>query len=93
MSNQVVSPALTRPEALTVIGVSLALTAIIQKPLLTGKLYGFWTPQQGGGRNRSDHSSTTAISPDGCSWCCPSRSAFCAPASSWRRRDTLSGQR
>jgi O-antigen ligase len=31
-------------DAIAVIGVALALVAIIQKPLFTGKIYGFWTP-------------------------------------------------
>jgi putative inorganic carbon (HCO3(-)) transporter len=31
-----------------IIGVLLALTAIIQKPLFTGKIYGFWTPEAAG---------------------------------------------
>jgi O-antigen ligase len=34
--------------AIAIIGVLLALTGIIQKPLFTGKIYGFWTPQMGG---------------------------------------------
>ena len=34
--------------AVAIIGVLLALTGIIQKPLFTGKIYGFWTPQMGG---------------------------------------------
>jgi O-antigen ligase len=34
-------------QALVVIGVLLALTAIIQKPLFAGKIYGFWTPHDG----------------------------------------------
>jgi O-antigen ligase len=34
-------------QAIAVIGVLLALTAIIQKPLFTGKIYGFWTPIAG----------------------------------------------
>jgi putative inorganic carbon (HCO3(-)) transporter len=33
--------------AIVIIGVLLAMTAIIQKPLFTGKIYGFWTPQEG----------------------------------------------
>lgn len=33
-------------EALTVIGVLLAVTAIIHKPLYAGKIYGFWKPWQ-----------------------------------------------
>ena len=35
-------------EALAVLGVALALTGIIQKPLFNGKIYGFWTPLDGG---------------------------------------------
>jgi putative inorganic carbon (HCO3(-)) transporter len=35
-------------QAITIIGVLLAMTAVIQRPLFTGKIYGFWTPQQGG---------------------------------------------
>ena len=35
-------------EAIAVIGVLLALVGIIQKPLFTGKIYGFWTPLEGG---------------------------------------------
>ena len=35
--------------AIAVIGVLLALTAIIQRPLFTGKIYGFWSPLQSGG--------------------------------------------
>jgi hypothetical protein len=34
--------------AIVVIGVSLAMIGIIQRPLFTGKIYGFWTPQHGG---------------------------------------------
>jgi O-antigen ligase len=34
--------------AIVVLGVLLALTGIIQRPLFTGKIYGFWTPLQGG---------------------------------------------
>ena len=34
--------------AIAIIGVLLALTGIIQKPLFTGKIYGFWTPQMKG---------------------------------------------
>ncbi len=34
--------------AIAVLGVLLALTAIIQRPLFTGKIYGFWSPLQGG---------------------------------------------
>jgi O-antigen ligase len=34
--------------AIAVIGVALALAGIIQKPLFTGKIYGFWTPLMGG---------------------------------------------
>jgi O-antigen ligase len=34
--------------AITAIGVALALTGIIQKPLFAGKIYGFWTPQTDG---------------------------------------------
>jgi putative inorganic carbon (HCO3(-)) transporter len=34
--------------AIVVVGVALALAGIIQKPLFTGKIYGFWTPLQGG---------------------------------------------
>jgi len=30
--------------AIAVVGIVLALVAIIQKPLFTGKIYGFWTP-------------------------------------------------
>jgi hypothetical protein len=30
------------------LGVLLALTGIVQRPLFTGKIYGFWTPLQGG---------------------------------------------
>jgi putative inorganic carbon (HCO3(-)) transporter len=33
--------------AIVIIGVLLAMTAIIQKPLFTGRIYGFWTPQEG----------------------------------------------
>jgi O-antigen ligase len=36
-------------QAIAIIGVLLAMTAIIQKPLFTGKIYGFWTPLQSGG--------------------------------------------
>ena len=32
-------------EALAIIGVILALTGIIQQPMFTGKIYGFWTPR------------------------------------------------
>jgi hypothetical protein len=35
-------------KAITVIGVLLALTGIVQQPLFTGKIYGFWTPLMGG---------------------------------------------
>jgi O-antigen ligase len=31
-------------EAIAVIGVALALVAIVQKPLFAGRIYGFWTP-------------------------------------------------
>jgi O-antigen ligase len=34
--------------AVALIGVLLALTGIIQQPLFTGKIYGFWAPLQGG---------------------------------------------
>ena len=34
--------------AIVVLGVLLALTGIVQRPLFTGKIYGFWTPLQGG---------------------------------------------
>ena len=33
--------------AVTVIGVLLALTGIVQKPLFTGRIYGFWVPEFG----------------------------------------------
>jgi O-antigen ligase len=33
--------------AVAIIGVLLTMTAIIQKPLFTGKIYGFWTPEMG----------------------------------------------
>ena len=33
---------------LTVIGIVMALVGIIQKPLSTLRIYGFWTPQEGG---------------------------------------------
>ena len=36
------------PWAIAVVGVVMALAGIIQKPLFTGKIYGFWTPLQGG---------------------------------------------
>jgi uncharacterized membrane protein len=35
-------------EPIAIVGVLLALTAIIQKPLFTGKIYGFWTPNEAG---------------------------------------------
>ena len=35
-------------DAIAVIGVALALAAIIQKSFSTGKIYGFWTPFEGG---------------------------------------------
>ena len=35
-------------QAITVIGVLLAMVAIVQKPLVTGRVYGFWTPEEGG---------------------------------------------
>ena len=35
-------------EMLIVTGVVLALVGIVQKPLYAGKIYGFWTSQQGG---------------------------------------------
>jgi O-antigen ligase len=31
-------------DAIAVVGVAMALVAIIQKPIFTGKIYGFWTP-------------------------------------------------
>jgi putative inorganic carbon (HCO3(-)) transporter len=34
--------------AVAIIGVLLAMAAIIQKPLSTGKIYGFWTPETAG---------------------------------------------
>jgi O-antigen ligase len=34
--------------ALTVVGVVLALVGIIQKPLYTGRIYGFWMPEEAG---------------------------------------------
>ena len=34
--------------AIIVLGVLLALAGIVQRPLFTGKIYGFWTPLQGG---------------------------------------------
>lgn len=34
--------------AIVVIGVLLALTGIVQKPLFSGRIYGFWTPLHGG---------------------------------------------
>ena len=51
--------------AIAVIGVLLALTAIIQRPLFTGKIYGFWSPLQSAAA-RSGPSSTRIISPAGC---------------------------
>jgi O-antigen ligase len=33
---------------ISIIGVALALTGIIQQPLFIGKIYGFWTPLDGG---------------------------------------------
>jgi O-antigen ligase len=38
----------TLTRSVTIVGVALALVGIIQKPLYTGKLYGFWTTQMGG---------------------------------------------
>lgn len=35
-------------EAITIVGVLLALTGIIQQPLYSGRIYGFWTSQMGG---------------------------------------------
>lgn len=35
-------------EAITIIGVLLALTGIIQQPLFAGRIYGFWKPEMGG---------------------------------------------
>jgi O-antigen ligase len=35
--------------AVAILGVLLALTGIIQRPLFNGKIYGFWTPQLGRG--------------------------------------------
>ena len=34
--------------AIAIVGVALALAGIIQKPLFAGKIYGFWTPLEGG---------------------------------------------
>jgi O-antigen ligase len=34
--------------AIAIVGVVMALAGIIQKPLFTGKIYGFWTPLQAG---------------------------------------------
>jgi hypothetical protein len=34
--------------AIAVLGVLLALIGIVQRPLFTGKIYGFWSPLQGG---------------------------------------------
>ena len=34
--------------AIVVLGVLLALTGIVQRPLFTGQIYGFWTPLHGG---------------------------------------------
>lgn len=34
--------------AIAIVGVLLAMGAIIQKSLFTGRIYGFWTPQTGG---------------------------------------------
>src|SRR5262245_46443292 len=34
--------------SIVVLGVLLALTGIVQRPLYAGKIYGFWTPLQGG---------------------------------------------
>ena len=35
-------------EAIAIVGVTLALAAIVQKPFATGKVYGLWTPIDGG---------------------------------------------
>ena len=35
-------------QAVTVVGVLLALTGIVQQPLFAGKIYGFWTLRMGG---------------------------------------------
>src|SRR5580765_3372046 len=35
-------------DAIAVVGIAMALVAIIQKPLFTGKIYGFWTPYGAG---------------------------------------------
>ena len=34
--------------AIAIVGVALAAAGIIQRPLFTGKIYGFWTPLEGG---------------------------------------------
>jgi O-antigen ligase len=34
--------------AIALVGVALALAGIVQKPLFAGKIYGFWTPIEGG---------------------------------------------
>jgi O-antigen ligase len=34
--------------AIVMLGVLLALTGIVQRPLFTGRIYGFWTPLHGG---------------------------------------------
>ena len=41
-------PPRTLVEVLTVVGVSLALIGIVQKPLYAGRLLGFWTPEATG---------------------------------------------
>lgn len=41
-------PPRTLVEVLTVVGVSLALIGIVQKPLYAGRLMGFWTPEATG---------------------------------------------
>ena len=35
-------------EMITITGVALAIVGIVQKPLYTGKIYGFWISQEGG---------------------------------------------
>ena len=52
--------------AIAIVGVTLALTGIIQQSMFTGWIYGFWPPS--GGAVSMDPSSTRTTLPDGCSW-------------------------
>jgi O-antigen ligase len=43
-----VAGAYTTARAVAILGALLALTGIVQQPLFSGRIYGFWTPEMGG---------------------------------------------